>query len=890
MKKKILKNFLIIFFPILIIGLGIIIGNLSREKAYTIEAISSETLLKAENTSILIEKYMTEIIENLSVIRDANEMNNYANNLTDSDFKELNAMFGRVMNNKPDYDKIRFIDENGFELISVVRNGSGNENISLLDQSDSEYFKASKELKKNQIYISSIDQVTAVDDGSKLDVLRFAVPIYNQINQFKGILIIDYNASFLRDLIINQNGTINELPDQFIILTGSGEAIFNSEANQTDRSELEQISEIQTQIANSTSGMIENSKELITYYDVLNTFKQVYPDYQDNWLLLHIVDTSELLSVNAFLSEAAKPKNIISLFVTLALCLGMGFALEKIRQKDNQLKITMKIAASSNDAVIITDEKTVITYVNQAYETATGYTMSEVLGKKPSAYKSGKHSPQFYQAMWSQINATGHWEGMLWDRKKDGLLYPKKLHIIAVRGRDKGKAHHYIGIFTDLSSNKRKSDIFQALQFNEGQLVLPNENMMMELLEQSITGDNLNIMVMNIAIENYNQLISSFEGTNFNSSDVFISLIRPLIHDDDFVAQTGRNLFVVMVNLNNLGIRSERFAQKLYNEITRVMNVSGRDLFFKIRIGISYWPEDTNDLKKLLLNSMIALDWSQKNLDSEIVFFKEEMTHKLNQDNTIEGYLRKAIELNEFYLVYQPQIEIRTGDLIGMEALLRWNCEAMGEISPAVFIPIAEKSNLIVEIGNWVIENVCKDLVKINETCPNIKTTLRCAINISAIQMEENGFLTHLLSILNENHIDHSQIEVEITESILLRNHNKHVETLNKIRDLGIKISIDDFGTGYSSLSYLNALPVDKIKIDRSFIKNYPETDDGTLIEILVDMSKKLNKTVLTEGAETIDQVNYLEKIGCHFVQGYYYSKPLCLTDFIEYAEKMTVC
>lgn len=266
------------------------------------------------------------------------------------------------------------------------------------------------------------------------------------------------------------------------------------------------------------------------------------------------------------------------------------------------------------------------------------------------------------------------------------------------------------------------------------------------------------------------------------------------------------------------------------------------------------------------------------------------MTQKLNQDNTIEGYLRQAIEAEELYLVYQPQIEIRTGELIGMEALLRWHNEVLGEVSPAVFIPIAEKSNLIVEIGNWVIKHVCMDLKKINDIYPNIQKMLRCAINISVMQMEESGFLENLVNTLAFYQIEMTQIEAEITESILLADYHKHIETLSKVRNLGIKIAIDDFGTGYSSLSYLNELPVDKIKIDRSFIKNYPITDDGTLIEILVDMSKKLNKTVLTEGVETIEQVSYLTKIGCHYIQGYYYSKPLLLNDFITYAEKMTVC
>ncbi|MGE4507589.1 MAG: EAL domain-containing protein [Eubacteriaceae bacterium] len=892
MRRQILKNFLIIFFPLLLIALVVTVANLYREKSYEVESISKEANLKAENTSFLIEKYMTEIIENLYVIRDANELEHYIDTSTDAYFNELNAMFVRVLNNKPDYKQIRLINSDGMELISLVRSGQEIKTSNVVSQAESDYFKATKNLNEGEIYISEIDRNASNENSEEETNLSFAAPVYTSDHQFYGILIIDYDGSFLMESIISQNNMIGELPDQLFIIDENGQYIYRGDKSNGATKADNQFYHptLISLISENMTGSFEENHTLYTYYDLLNYFRQSFPEYSKKLLLVHVTDTSALFSPAAFFNEIIKPKNFLILLTIIGLCLAIAYALEKIRQKDNQLSITMRIAASSNDAVIITDENTVISYVNHAYEVATGYTMAEVTGKKPSEFKSGKHSQEFYRSMWQQINATGNWEGMLWDRKKDGLLYPKKLNIIAVKGRDNGKVHHYIGIFTDLSSNKRKSDVFQTLQFSEGQLILPNEKMMMELLEQSVTAENLNIMVMNIAIENYNQLISSFEGTDFNSSDIFISLIRPLIHADDFVAQTGRNLFVVMVNLNYLEIQSREFAQKLYNQLTRVVNISGRDLFFKTRMGISYWPDDTTDLKKLLLNSMIALDWSQKNQDSEIVFFKEEMTQKLNQDNTIEGYLRQAIEAEELYLVYQPQIEIRTGELIGMEALLRWHNEVLGEVSPAVFIPIAEKSNLIVEIGNWVIKHVCMDLKKINDIYPNIQKMLRCAINISVMQMEESGFLENLVNTLAFYQIEMTQIEAEITESILLADYHKHIETLSKVRNLGIKIAIDDFGTGYSSLSYLNELPVDKIKIDRSFIKNYPITDDGTLIEILVDMSKKLNKTVLTEGVETIEQVSYLTKIGCHYIQGYYYSKPLLLNDFITYAEKMTVC
>jgi EAL domain-containing protein (putative c-di-GMP-specific phosphodiesterase class I) len=316
------------------------------------------------------------------------------------------------------------------------------------------------------------------------------------------------------------------------------------------------------------------------------------------------------------------------------------------------------------------------------------------------------------------------------------------------------------------------------------------------------------------------------------------------------------------------------------------MQIEGQNMFFKIRIGVSYWPNDADDVKKLLLNSIIALEWSALRRSSEIAFFSEKMIEQLNQENEIEGYLRQALEKEEFFIVYQPQVDSETNRMIGMEALLRWKNPKLGFVSPAVFIPIAEKNRLIIDIGNWVIKRVCEDIQYLNKTYNELMSGLRCAINLSPIQMEESGFLDKLNGTLNAFDVGRHQFEMEITEGLLLNNETRNISILEKMRDSGITIAIDDFGTGYSSMSYLNTMPIDKIKVDRTFIKNYPEYDDGKLAKILIEMAKSLELEVLTEGAETKEQVDYLKNIGCSIVQGYYYSKPLELEAFIAYLKK----
>ena len=240
-------------------------------------------------------------------------------------------------------------------------------------------------------------------------------------------------------------------------------------------------------------------------------------------------------------------------------------------------------------------------------------------------------------------------------------------------------------------------------------------------------------------------------------------------------------------------------------------------------------------------------------------------------------------------MVYQPQIDIATEKIIGMEALLRWNNSVLGNVSPTIFIPIAEKNNLIIDIGDWVIQAVCLDLKQLNENLFIRSLNLKCAVNVSTIQMEDMDFTERFFNFVAEHDIKSHQLEVEITESYLLSNEKKGREMLEGIRAQGFSIALDDFGTGYSSLSYLNNLPIDKMKIDRGFIKDYPENDDGTLIKILVEMSKTLKMNVLTEGAETKEQVDFLNSIGCDYIQGYYYSKPLPLASFISFVEANSI-
>jgi PAS domain S-box-containing protein len=575
------------------------------------------------------------------------------------------------------------------------------------------------------------------------------------------------------------------------------------------------------------------------------------------------------------------PVNIMILLIINFLIFLTAGLYEKLHKDNYKLKITREIAESTNDAVLITDASTTITYINKAYEQATGYSQGEVLGHKPNEFKSGQHNREFYIKMWDSIKQTGTWEGLIWDKRKNGVFYPKQLRIMSVQEKKGDPVSHYIGIFKVLSENDKKMNSIESDSDDIPGLKLANEEMLIQLLDSNIRDKSFRFMVICITIENFNELMSLHDQFDPGViSRIFIDLLKPLIHQEDFVAQTSRNMFSVIINLNHIQIPHDDFISNFYREMSQIVKKDNCELFFKTRMGVSFWPNDASDIKKLLLHSIIALEWTINRQSREYAFYAPEMIETISTENKIERLLKKALALKELYLVYQPQVDAETGLAIGAEALLRWNNQEMGNIPPGQFIPIAEKSTIIIEIGYWILERVCRDIKSLIQKQAINPGQFKIAVNVSPLQLEDPSFSKKALSIIDSFSLDHRLIEFEITESLLMSNQEANNLIIETFRSQNFSIALDDFGTGYSSLSYLQKLPIDKIKIDRSFIKDYPETDDGKMAKILINMAKMLDMRVLTEGVENPEQLQFLKENGCNIIQGFYFSKPLKFDEF----------
>lgn len=894
-KNKFLVKFFLIAIPLLLIWFALIGYNLKLEQNRVISNLVYNNEIRDRNTEFLIANQMDEVVENLKVIRDADEVENYFLKSTQENFNEVELMFKRVMTNKEDYDQLRLIDENGQEVIRVDNENGVTlvDKVDLQDKSQRYYFLETKVMNKNEIFISPLD--LNVEEGvielPHNPTVRFATPIFDVNNIFKGIIIINYEADYFVRLLEEHASHDEVINFWFYIINKHGKFIFKQDDSNNFSFMLEDSDHLPSkqnnlyskQVFDENSGVIYSDIGLTTYYDVLTKTREMYPNYTERWIGVHEMDTNALFSIKAFVKEVSLLPNMAVIFLIFFSTFTYAYINDKLRNRESKLEITELIANSTNDGVLITDEQTNIIYVNTAYEDITGYTVDELIGRQPRDYKSGKQDENFYKHMWESVNQTGFWEGMLWDKKKNGILFPMKMRLIEANDKFNKKGKRYVSIFTDLTMQMSKPNGLKEISSKDGNLFVPNEDMMLQLLKQSVVDESFSFMVLNISIANYNHLVTSDSNLESGSAELFVSMLKPFIGESDFIAQTSRNVFALIIDTANIKVEFLEFVENIHKTLSKVMTINNKEIFFKSKIGVSTWPKDTNDLKRLMLNSIIALDWVSNRKSMDIAFFSESMVHELNRENEIESNLRNAIEKDEFFMVYQPQVNSMTNQVVGVEALIRWDSKKLGLVSPAIFIPVAEKSNLIVELGYWIVDRVCKDLKEMMTLSDHVIDNIRCAINLSSNQMQEGNFLEKTFSIISNTGIEFSQLELEITENFLLTNETKNLKILNALRKKGMTIAIDDFGTGYSSLSYLNTLPIDKMKIDRTFIKNYPEKDDGKLAKILVNLAETLGISVLTEGAETKEQVEFLQEIGCNIIQGYYYSKPLDKYTLVEF-------
>ncbi len=551
---------------------------------------------------------------------------------------------------------------------------------------------------------------------------------------------------------------------------------------------------------------------------------------------------------------------------------------EQEKQRDillkNQIELELdaRVFNSTTEGIIITDSTNKIINCNSAFTTITGYTKNEVIGKNPSLLSAKETPVEVYKQMWETLNRTGHWQGEVINKHKNGYLYPELLSINVYKNND---IISYIGTITDITSRKNTQNKLEHLAHFDSLTDLPNRRQLNAFITHNIqTSKQVDPFIVLFMDLDHFKFINDSLGHAVGDGVLkeTASRLINLTHKTDLVCRLGGDEFVVVIkdpdSVNNL----PSYVNSIRESICKPINLSGNTLTITPSIGISQYPKDGGNHDALLKNADAALYLAKENGRNRFEFFSTSLSKIAAERVSLESDLRSALELNQFELYYQPQISLETNDLVGCEALIRWHHPKRGMVPPDSFIPIAEDTGLIIDIGNWVLEAAFNQISKWN-----IKSSdaFNVAINISARQFSESlpSFIDNLLK---KYRIQRETVTLEITESLLIKQPAQAAEILSRMRALGIHIALDDFGTGFSSLSYLKKFPLDKLKIDRSFIKEmHNDKDDIAITKSIVATAKHFNLTTVAEGIENKHQEKLLREIGCHNVQGYFYSKPI---------------
>ncbi len=559
----------------------------------------------------------------------------------------------------------------------------------------------------------------------------------------------------------------------------------------------------------------------------------------------------------------------------------------KLMEKELKLAaITLEV----QEGVMITDVDNNIVRVNHAFSRLTGYQADEVMGKNPSMLKSGKHGPGFYQEMWKTITEQHYWQGEIWNQRKSGQIYPEWLTITAIAD-EVGAIVNHVGIFSDISKDKEYTETIYNLAFYDPLTSLPNRRLFLDRLKHSITTltrSEKHGALLFIDVDNFKRL-NDTKGHQFGDQLLMMVAERLLscVRVNDTVARLGGDEFVIMLeslseDQDQATVQAELVGEKVLWTTSRPYRLNNQDYMSTVSVGISLYDHASSD-SELLKQADTAMYQSKAAGRNTLRFFSQEMQSHLEDRMELETDLCQALARHQFKLYYQPQVVDGNG-AIGAEVLLRWIHPKRGFVSPDKFIPIAEEIGVISEIGDWVLANACHQL-KQWEDEPLMKN-LVLAVNVSPCQFRQPDFVYKVAETIRASEIEPNKLKLEITETAIIEDLDTTIAKMQALKKIGVSFSLDDFGTGHSSLAVLKKLPLDQLKIDKSFVIDLPnDVNDSVIAQTIIAMSTTLGLSVVAEGVETEEQRTFLSRNGCSIHQGYLYSKPVPLEELAPLLE-----
>lgn len=551
----------------------------------------------------------------------------------------------------------------------------------------------------------------------------------------------------------------------------------------------------------------------------------------------------------------------------------------------NNLQLYSQIIESSGEAIVITDAAEKIIGVNRAFTQITQFTSADTLGQSPRMMRSGRHDRAFFEEMWASITTKGAWAGEIWNSRKDGSVYPAWVTIRSVKDKT-GNVTHYFSNFTDISERMSAEERIRQLALYDALTGLPNRATFYSLIKQSLiiaSRDNVIGGIMFIDLDRFKNINDSL---GHGAGDELIrrvsARLKTCLRSSDVIARLGGDEFVVSLFDIKAAADAAIVAKKMLATFATPFLIEGHEISISASIGVSVYPDDGIDLDNLIKFSDIAMYRAKGRGRNTFLFYANDMNVRSLDKLQMESDLRRALDRRELLLHYQPQANIHTGEMTGAEVLLRWQHPEKGMVSPGEFIPMAEETGLVVGIGQWVLDQaVAQNRVWQKQGFPIVKL----AVNVAAQQFHAE-LVNEVSAVLTEHELAHEFLELEITESMVMNNAEQVIEMLKQMQKLGVRMSLDDFGTGYSSLSYLKRFPIQKLKVDQSFVRGIPnDENDVAITRAIIGMGKSLGLKVIAEGVETREQLEFLRAEGCDEIQGYLFSRPIPANEFMRLLE-----
>jgi diguanylate cyclase (GGDEF)-like protein/PAS domain S-box-containing protein len=555
------------------------------------------------------------------------------------------------------------------------------------------------------------------------------------------------------------------------------------------------------------------------------------------------------------------------------------------KKSESEVRIAAT-AFASQEGMLITDARGTILRVNNAFTAITGYGADEIIGKNPRVLSSGRQNADFYAAMWKSILGTGTWKGEIWNRRKNGEIYPEHLTITAVKDAN-GDTTNYVAALTDITPQKESEQEIKHLAFYDHLTGLPNRRLLMDRLQQAFassarSGKRGALLLIDLdSFKTINDTLGHVIGDQL--LQLVAQRLTACVREGDSVARLGGDEFVVLLrdlsgNSSEAAAQTEGICEKLLSGLRKPYPLAAQEYPNTASIGAALFKGRQQSIENLLKQADIAMYQAKSAGRNNLQFFDPRMQEVINARASLGGELRTALERKEFHLYYQVQVDGARRPS-GTEALLRWVHPERGVVSPTEFISLAEETGLILPLGQWVLETACAQL-KAWEANPLTRDLALC-VNVSARQFRQANFVTQVQAIIRNQAILPNLLKLELTESMLLENIEDTIATMIDLKRIGVRFSLDDFGTGYSSLQYLKRLPLDQLKIDKSFVRDLAnESSDKVIVHTIIAMAQSLNLDVIAEGVETEEQWRFLQNSGCRHYQGYLFGRPVPLLKF----------